>query len=213
MLDAFLRTQHSTSTSGSNRRVPPPRGSSSPAHLGHSLSSASSRFGLSFLYEAFPHAEERRLRIRASYGSALPSSGPTSSFTAFVYAREVPVQGGGRMCFPVRDMPVSSQNRIAYCHRSCSARSAEPFCIPGRPDVFSWPRLRTTSSPLLHSSILLISSRSSCASMVWSDTAFRVGPGRSRTPSYVRSCRPICLRGGSHSMSNVSRGEMFEAIC
>ena len=32
-----LRAQHSTSTSGSNRRVPPPRGSSSPVHLGHRL--------------------------------------------------------------------------------------------------------------------------------------------------------------------------------
>ena len=32
-----LRAQHSTSTSGSNRRVPPPRGSSSPVHLGHPL--------------------------------------------------------------------------------------------------------------------------------------------------------------------------------
>ena len=31
------RTQLSTSTSGSNRRVPPPRGSSSPVHLGHPL--------------------------------------------------------------------------------------------------------------------------------------------------------------------------------
>ena len=32
-----FRTQHSTSTSGSNRRDPPPRGSSSPAHLGPPL--------------------------------------------------------------------------------------------------------------------------------------------------------------------------------
>ena len=32
-----LSTQHSTSTAGSNRRVPPPRGSSSQVHLGHPL--------------------------------------------------------------------------------------------------------------------------------------------------------------------------------
>ena len=38
VLSAFLsHTQHSTSTLGSNWRVPPPRGSSSPAHLGPPL--------------------------------------------------------------------------------------------------------------------------------------------------------------------------------
>ena len=44
----------------------------------------------------------------------------------------------------------------------------------GRSDVFSRPRLPTSSSPLLHSTILLISTRSSCASRVWTDTVFGV---------------------------------------
>ena len=138
-----------------------------------SPSSASSRSA--FLpYEAFPHAEERRLRICASCGSALPSSGPTSSFLSSSMRVEY-LLGGGRTCFPDRDCrcrPVSCSILL----RSCSLVLRSLF-LPGRPDVFSWPRLRTTSSPLLHSSILLISTRSSCASMVWSDTVFGV-PGR-----------------------------------
>ena len=138
-----------------------------------SLSSASSRSA--FLpYEAFPHAEERRLRIRASYGSALPSSGPTSSFLSSSM-RVKYLLGGGRMCFPVRECRCLPESHCIF-HRSCSLVLRSLF-LPGRPDVFSWPRLRTTSSPLLHSSILLISTRSSCASMVWSDTVFGV-PGR-----------------------------------
>ena len=43
-----------------------------------SPSSASSRSSL-LSYEAFPHAEVRRLRIHVSCGSALPSSGSTAS--------------------------------------------------------------------------------------------------------------------------------------
>ena len=86
--------------------------------------------------------------------------------------RAMYMYGGGRMCFPVRDcwcLPVSH----CICHRSCPFVPRSLF-LPGRPDVFSWPRLCTTSSPLLHSSILLISTSSSRASMVWTDTVFGV---------------------------------------
>ena len=128
-------------------------------------------------YEAFPHAEVRRLRIHVFSGSALPSSGSTASSLSSSM-RAMYVQGGGRMCFPVRDgwcLPVSH----CICHRSCPV-VPRSLCLLGRPDVFSRPRLRTTSSPLLHSSILLIPTRSSCASMVWTDTAFGAS-GCSRT--------------------------------
>ena len=135
-----------------------------------SPSSASSRSAF-LSYEAFPHAEVRRLWIRASCGSALPSSGPTSSFLSSSM-RAMYMYGGGRMCFPVRDcwcLPVSH----CICHRSCPFVPRSLF-LPGRPDVFSWPRLCTTSSPLLHRSILLIPTSSSRASMVWTDTVFGV---------------------------------------
>ena len=135
------RTQHSTSTSGSNRRVPPPRGSSSPAHLGPPPSSCSSPFGLSLLRgvssrRGAPPEDPRFPWIRS------PFFWSYVFVTVLVYARDV--RPGGR------------------------------------PDVFSRPRLRTTSSLLLHSSILLIPTRSSCASMVWTDTAFGAS-GCSRT--------------------------------
>ena len=141
-----------------------------------SPSSASSRSAY-FLYEAFPHAEVRCLRIHVFCGSALPSSGSTAS-SLCLPIRVMFVHGGGRMCFPVRDgwcLQVSH----CICLRSCPV-VPRSLCLFGRPDVFSWPRLRTTSSPLLHSSILLIPTSSSCASMLWTDTAFGVG-GRSRT--------------------------------
>ena len=112
-----------------------------------------------------------------SCGSALPSSGPTTSFLSSSM-RAMYMYGGGRMCFPVRDCWCLPGSRC-ICHRSCSLVLRSHF-QPGRPDVFSWPRLRTTSSPLLHSSILLIPTRSSCASMVWTDTVFGVS-GCSRT--------------------------------
>ena len=44
----------------------------------------------------------------------------------------------------------------------------------GRTDVFSRPRLSTTSSPLRGSPTLLMSTSSSRASMVWTDTVFGV---------------------------------------
>ena len=86
--------------------------------------------------------------------------------------------GGGRMCFPVRDgwcLQVSHWIRLRFC-----LAVPRSLCLLGRPDVFSWPRLRTSSSPLLHSSILSFPICSYCASMLWTDTAFGVG-GRSRT--------------------------------
>ena len=147
-----LRTQHSTSTSGSNRRVPPPRGSSSPVHLGHPLLPPLAVW-LIFLYEAFPHAEGRCPRIHVFCGSAFPSCGSTAS-SLCLSIRVRYEHGGGRMCFPVRDgwcLQVSHCIRL----RSCPV-VPRSLCLFGRPDVFSWPRLRTTSSLLLHRSILLI---------------------------------------------------------
>ena len=135
-----------------------------------STSSASSCLALLF-YEASPHAEVRRLRIHVSCGSALPSSGPTSSFLSSSM-RAMYMYGGGRMCFPVRECRCLPESHCIF-HRSCSLVLRSLF-LPGRPDVFSWPRLCTTSSPLLHSSILLISTRSSCASTAWMDTVFGV---------------------------------------
>ena len=66
-----------------------------------SPSSASSCLAFLF-YEAFPHAEVRRLRIHVSCGSALPSSGPPSSFLSSSM-RVKYLLGGGRICFPGRD--------------------------------------------------------------------------------------------------------------
>ena len=111
-----LRAQHSTSTSGSNRRVPPPRGSSSQAHLGPPLLLPLAVW-LSFLYEAFPHAEGRRPRIHIFCGSALPSSGPTSSFLKSPMRVDY-LYGGGRMCFPVRDCRCH-QDSHCICQHSC----------------------------------------------------------------------------------------------
>ena len=122
-------------------------------------------------YEAFPHAEERRLRIRGSCGSALPSSGPTSSFLS----SSVRVQylfGAGRTCFPDRDCRRLPESHCIF-HRSCLPVPRSLF-LPGRPDVFSRSRSCTSSSPLLHSTILLISTRSSCASVAWRSTVYGV---------------------------------------
>ena len=133
-----------------------------------SPSSASSRSAF-LTYEAFPHAEERRLRIRASCGSALPSSGPTSSFLSSSMRMQY-LFGGGRTCFPDRDCRRLPESHCVF-HRSFSLVLPSLF-LPGRPDVFSWSRLCTSSSPLLHSSILLISTTSSCASVAWESTVY-----------------------------------------
>ena len=102
-----------------------------------SPSSASSRSA--FLpFEASPHAEGRRLRIRAACGSALPSPGPTSS----LWCSSMRVQflfWGGRTCFPDRGcwrLPESP----CISHRSCLP-VPRSLSLLGRPDVFSRSRL------------------------------------------------------------------------
>ena len=92
--------------------------------------------------------------------------------------RAMYMYGGGRMCFPVRDCRCLPESHCIF-HRSCSLVLRSLF-LSGRPDEFSRSRSSTSTSPLLHSSFLLISTRSSCASMVWSDTVFGVS-GCSRT--------------------------------
>ena len=95
------RTQHSTSTSGSNRRVPPPRGSSSPAPLGHPL--------LPALALRLFSLTRRILTPRCAACGSTFSVGPLSLLLvlrlrhcARLCAR-CTCPGGGRMCFPVRD--------------------------------------------------------------------------------------------------------------
>ena len=106
--------------------------------------------------------------------------------------RAMYMYGGGRMCFPVRECRCLPESHCIF-HRSCSLVLRSLF-LPGRPDVFSWPRLCTTSSPLLHSPILLISTRSSCASMVWTDTVF--GVVRLAAHFEVRRRFSGCMRTG-----------------
>ena len=86
-----LSTQHSTSTSGSNRRVPPPRGSSSQVHLGHPLPPALAVWGFS--------CTRRLLTPRcAACGSTFPVvRSPFFGFYVILlvvaYLREVCVRG------------------------------------------------------------------------------------------------------------------------
>ena len=106
------------------------------------------------------------------------SSASTTSFLRLPI-REYYLFGGGRMCFPVRDSRCPSS--IALHMSSFLARLvSRSLCLFWRPDVFSWPRLRTASSPLLHSSILLLPTCSTRASMLWTVTVFGFG-GLSRT--------------------------------
>ena len=88
----------STSTSGSNRRVPPPRGSPfrSPLSGIPFVRLMAVRF---FPCEAFPHAEGR-LRIHAFCGSAFPFFWSYVFFPALVYARAVPLRGRAGRVFP-----------------------------------------------------------------------------------------------------------------
>ena len=135
-----------------------------------SPSSASSC--LAFLpYEAFPHAEVRCRWIHAFCGSALPSSGPTS----FLLCSSMCAQylfGSGRTCFPDRGCRRRPGSHCIF-HRSCSLVLRSLF-LPGRPDEFSRSRLCTSSSSLLHSTILSFTTKSSCASMAWKSTVFGV---------------------------------------
>ena len=127
-----FRTQHSTSTSGSNRRVPPPRGLrlASPSRASPSSCSSPSAF---LSYEAFPHAEVRRLRIHVSCGSALPSSGSTAS-SLLVYARDV--RPGGRTDVLSRSrLPVSSSIAL-HMSSPLPGCSAEPLSTGASGRVF-----------------------------------------------------------------------------
>ena len=157
-----------------------------------SLSSASRR-SVFLPYEAFPHAEERRLRICASCGSALPSSGPTSSFLSSSM-RVKYLLGGGRMCFPDRDCRRRPESHCIF-HRSCLPVPRSLF-LSGRPDEFSQSRLSTSTSPLLHSTILLISTRSSCASVAWGSTVYGVAilviHFEARKGGSVGACALVC---------------------
>ena len=143
-----LRTQHSTSTSGSNRRVPPPRGSSSPAPLGHPLLPP---------LPVRPFSLTRRFLMprSAACGSALPVD-PLSLLLVFRLLSCVRLCA----CFPDRDCRRLPESLCIF-HRSCSLVLRSLF-LPGRPDVFSRSRLSGTSSPLLSSPTLLLvtSSRS-----------------------------------------------------
>ena len=166
-----FRTQHSTSTSGSNRRVPPRRGSSSPAHLGPPLLPplvvwVSLVRGVSS-HRGAPPADPRFLWIRS------PFFWSYVFFPELVYAREVPPRGRSDV-FSRPRLPTFSQNRIVYfialARLFCGA-----FFYRGGRTRFPRSRLCTTSSSLLHSTILLISTRSSCASVAWGEHSFRGG--------------------------------------
>ena len=85
-------------------------------------------------------------------------------------------------------LPVSS--RIAFDISSLlSGCSAESFCTRAAGRV-SRPRLRMTSNPLLHSSILLNPTSSSSASRMWTDTVFGVSGC---------SCTGLCGFASTHS--------------
>ena len=116
-------TQHSTSTSGSNRRVPPPRGSSSPAPLGHPLLPPLAVWrGVSSCRGA-PPAEPRLLWVRSPF------------FWSYVFFLEssmrvqVPVRGRSDV-FSRPRLPTSP--RIAlHISSLLLACSAEPFFYRG----------------------------------------------------------------------------------
>ena len=129
-----LRTQHShfdlgvESACSAASRGPPRK-----PPLGHPPSSCSSPSAF-LSYEAFPHAEVRRLRIHVSCGSALPSSGPTSSFMKSPNARELPVRGRTDVLSRPRVLGVF-QDRIRYLLAFCPVLPRSRFAL-GRPDVF-----------------------------------------------------------------------------
>ena len=137
-------------------------------------------------YEAFPHAEERRLRIRASCGSALPSSGPTSSFLS----SSMPVKyllGGGRTCFPDRDCrcrPVSRSIFLRFC-----------FLVP-RSLFFIGATGRVFPAAIVY---------------LLAPSFPKVNSDRRYLDVDSELHEASCLRGVSW-VSNVSRGEMFEGI-
>ena len=106
----------------------------SPSRASPSFASSHSAF---LPYEAFPHAEERRPRIRASCGSALPSSGPTSSFLSSSMRMQYTCSGAVGRVFPTAIADVF-QNRTAYfialarLFRGAFFYRGGRTCFPGR---------------------------------------------------------------------------------
>ena len=150
---------------------PPPRGSSSPAPLGHPLLPPLAVRAFS-LTRRFLMPRSAACGSTLSGGSAFPSSGPTTSFLSSSMRVQF-LFGGGRTCFPDRDC--RRLPRIAlHISSLLLACSAEPFSTGAAGRVFPGRDCVRLSSPLLHSSTLLISTRSSCASMAWGSTVFGV---------------------------------------
>ena len=156
-----LSTLHSTSTSGSNRRVPPPRGSSSPAPLGHPLLPALALRLLSLTR-----------RILTPRCAACGSTFPVGPLSLLLVLR---LHHCARLC--------------ARCTSRGADGCVSPSAIAGVfwnriRYLFAFDRLfrgvfsyrSTTSSPLLSSPTLLMITSSSRARMVSTDT-FRGGSG------------------------------------
>ena len=100
-------------------------------------SSASSCLAF-FLYEAFPHAEGRCPRIHVFCGSALPSSGSTSSSSCVRLCAGTTCTGADGCVFPSATAGVFKY-RIAYVIASCLRLFRGAFfylggqtCFPGR---------------------------------------------------------------------------------
>ena len=124
VLQVHFALWHSTSASGPNRRVPPPRGLLPRCPSGAFPSSSVSSSPLS-LYEAFPHSEVRRLW-------ALLWSGPLSLLS---WVR-------GLSCCPLCATGISSGADGRVSRLRSTSPSAIVFSIPsllcscGRSDVF-----------------------------------------------------------------------------
>ena len=186
-----LCTQHSTSTSGSNRRIPPPRGSSSQASLGHPL--------------LLPLAVRPLFSLRRILTPRCAACGSIFPVVPLSLLLVLRLPSCARLCarctctgadgcaFPSATAGVF-QYRIAYVFaltrlfRGAFVYWVGRTCFPGR----DW---RTTSNPLLHSSILLMSTSSSRASMVWSATVF--GVARAVAHFEARTWFSLCRRTGS----------------
>ena len=132
VLSAFSRTQHSTSTSGSNRRVPPPWGSSSPAPLGHPLLPPLAVRPFSLM--------RRFLTPRcAACGSTLlwirsPFFWSYDFLPVLVYARDVHVQG--RTDVLSRPRLLVSSSIALHMSSLLPVCSAEPFSTGAARRVF-----------------------------------------------------------------------------
>ena len=127
---------------------------------------------LAFLfYEASPHAEVRRLRIHAPVGLLSLHRLLRHPSCARLCAR-CTCTGADGCVFPSATTGGLHASHCV-CHRSC------PFDprflrLLGRPDVFSRPRLSTTSSPPQSSPTLLLVTSSRSTGMVSTDAVFGV---------------------------------------